>query len=65
MRPDLCCAEKGGVVQLSRMHRRRRASGAHTQGGERKRKRDKFGAGQEVSGSKLVVVGGRSGSDGR
>ena len=64
MRPDFCGAEKGGVVQLSRMHRRRWASGAQAQGGERKLKRGKLGAGREVSGSKLVVVGGRSGSEG-
>ena len=65
MRPDFCGAEKGGVVQLSRMHRRRWASGAQAHGGERKLKMDKFGAGVVVSGLKLVVVGGRSGSAGR
>ena len=65
MRPDFCGAEKGGVVQLSKMHRRRWASGAQTQGGERKLKRGELGGGREVSGSKLVVVGGRSGSEGR
>ena len=65
MSPDFSGVEKGGVVQLSRLHRRRCASVDHTQGGERRLKWDKFGAGHEVSGSKLVVVGGRSGSEGR
>ena len=57
-----CGAEKGGVVQLSRMQRCMCASG---QSGERVSKSGKSGAGQEVRGSKLVVVGGGSSSSGR
>ena len=65
MRPVFCGAEKGGVVQLSRMQWCMCASGAQGQGGERVLKSGKSGAGQEVRGSKLVVVGGGSSSSGR
>ena len=65
MRPVFCVAEKGGVVQLSRMQRYVCASGAQGQGGERVLKGCKSGAGREVRGTELVVVGVGSSSSGR